>query len=414
LTDKHDRPIRWWFVEDALRDLQGHWIEYAATFRDGLHALGDQCHFFGPIDADARIHEEFNADCCLPPSIWHRMSDSVSRVKRLMRIPRHGWGTYRAVASLVKQQPAPDIIFVPTVLVHHLVGWLRLFDGPLKRLNKTKVLLFFPNAPISYDAGSGQTRLASDPTAKLFGWLIRRMGPAVREGRVILAAETEPMRIALQAITGVPFVYLPHPVTIPNRILESNDTTNLHDGGPLVFGAYGAARHEKGSDLLLEAVERFLTKRPDINVRFDIQWLGDFRGSDGKLFTRSQWLLQHPKVRFIESFFAEGEYARQLSSTDAMILPYRENYSLRVSRVVIEAMLYGMPVIATRDTTLYQQADRYGSVIGIDAADCDSLAGAIEYLFENWSDRTRCAEPTRAIEHFSIAHFRKRLIDACQ
>jgi hypothetical protein len=40
-----------------------------------------------------------------------------------------------------------DVVFVPTVLVHQLLGWTSLIKRVFKR-TRTRIILFFPNTPI--------------------------------------------------------------------------------------------------------------------------------------------------------------------------------------------------------------------------------------------------------------------------
>ncbi len=403
--------MQWLIVEDALRNKVGHWLEYVSTFRDGLVELGDSVLILCDRQAGAWLVDEFEAEPVLPPSIWAKMSDGSPKWKRLLRIPVHGWRTWFAVRRRLGGNAVPDVIFVPTVLVHHLLGWWRLIEGPLKK-SPSKILLFFPNSPIYLD-GQGIAHLNPDPSAKLFRWLIRKLDHHVQTGKVVLGAETEPMVAALTAVTGVPFTYLPHPVQLKDEYISKPEPTST--SSPLL-GAYGAARHEKGSDLLQAAIRNYLEENPDAKERFTIQWLGDFEDDRGQLISKDIWLQQHPNFEFITSYFQEGGYMAQVARTDVMLLPYRENYALRVSRVVIEAMILGIPAIATRGTTLHQQASNYGVVISCEPDSIESLTEAIETAV-NDLDQLKLSASARAEsarEHFSVKTFRQRLLATCQ
>jgi glycosyltransferase involved in cell wall biosynthesis len=90
-----------------------------------------------------------------------------------------------------------------------------------------------------------------------------------------------------------------------------------------------------------------------------------------------------------------------------MVLPYRSPYRLRVSRVVIEAMLLGMPVIATKGTTLFQQAEELGEVVGCEDGSEESLAEAILEVaasFGRLQEDARLKAKTAA-ESFSVRYF---------
>jgi hypothetical protein len=408
---------------------------------------------------------------------------------------------------------APDWIFVPTVLVHHLLGWwLLLKTGSVPK--DSRVLLFFPNLPIRLD-DMVLAHWSGGPTTKLMTWLFGQIRNEVESGRVVLGVETHAMRRALEGLIQIPVVYLPHPVEASTTGLqvETTNHTNLHERGrqggaqgtcagasepdslaseladspvselptrsassipcfdprpssldsrpkspatsytptatsakPIVFGCYGAARWEKGSDIFQDAIKLILknevasdgcrvasiqsectrelgpaflpitsnplpataTGRP---LRFAIQWVEDFRDWEGNLVSIDPWLLEHPQVEVIGRYFQGDEYGEQLERTDVMVLPYRSPYRLRVSRVVIEAMMNGMPVIVTRGTTLFEQAEEYGVVIGCEEGSAESLAEAILKAAENFEMMRVSAmqRSTMAPQSFSVGFFRELL-----
>ncbi|RME67751.1 MAG: glycosyltransferase, partial [Verrucomicrobia bacterium] len=264
-----------------------------------------------------------------------------------------------------------------------------------------RVILFFPGAPIHIDA-DGRPQWDAAPTARLFRHLVRSLAREAKAGRVIFAAETHPMVRALSALSGVQFTYLPHPVALPEDTAESAPPA---DAGDILLGSYGSARHEKGPDILFAAVEKHLAAHPDTRLRFALQVVGCFTDSWKRL-------AGHPRVDIIEDFFPPGEYPRQLARTHGLILPYRtSSYALRVSRVVIEAMVGGFPLIATDHTTLSDQAAQFGAGVFCENENVESLAAAIRQLEEHFQSlRTRAWDRRRAArEHFSVATFRQLL-----
>ena len=437
MSMEKSKPLRWWIIEDALRDRKGHWSEYLQTFRRGLEAEGDEVRIFADRECEPALAETLGAEPVLPKSIWARMSDGAPKWRRLLRIPAHGLATYRAVSKLLAgcsalQAPSsslpagramPDLIFVPTVLLHHLAGWVPLIKWKLRDF-PGRILLFFPNAPVYLD-NDGSARIPSDPTAKIFLLCIRALRHKVAIGKVLLGAETEPMTKALTEATGVRFTYLPHPVELSTdhspdtrdsvgRLGDPSPQTPVPatSADPIVFGCYGAARYEKGSDILQSAIALVLKKRPDMSARFVFQWMGDFTDEKGDMVHLDSELQAHPKVQVIRKHFSEGDYERQLAATDVMLLPYRNPYRLRVSRVVIEGMIFGIPLIVTRGTTLWDQASRYGCAKACDEDSAESVAEAILVLLDEYEETSRGAKDCRieALRHFSVAEFRRRLL----
>jgi glycosyltransferase involved in cell wall biosynthesis len=180
---------------------------------------------------------------------------------------------------------------------------------------------------------------------------------------------------------------------------------------PIVFGCYGAARWEKGTDVLQAAIRRVLEENPEIPAKFALQWIDDFNDEHGRQVVLDPWLLKNPKVEVLKRYFEGDEYERRLAGTDVMVLPYRSPYRMRVSRVVIEAMLNGVPVIATRGTTLFEQAEEYGEVVGCEGCDAESLAMAMLEVAERFEMMRASSEEkvNAAVESFSVAFFRDLL-----
>jgi glycosyltransferase involved in cell wall biosynthesis len=398
--------MRWLIVEDALRDRKGHWFEYVDTFDQGLRALGDQVTILTDRHAEPFILETLKARPVLPDSIWHRMGDGAGALRRYLRVPAHAWQTWLSVRRFLRQDNNWDIIFVPTVLVHHLLGWYWLIRHSL-RTSRARVLLFFPNLPIRLEA-DGTPIWNPSPTTRLMRGLLDKLKPDVLAGRVLLGVETLEMREAFARLLQLPVIYFPHPVRpLAETIAKVEDQTPVSD--EILMACYGPGRAEKGSDVLQEALVRYVSQFPKSAARFAFQWMQDFKNEFGEIVEVSPSLQSHPSVDVIRRYFGEGEYLRQLLQTQVILLPYRiSSYGLRVSRVVIEAMVNGIPVVVTNGTTLAAQAAEFGATIGCADGSAESLCAAIETAERNYPElRAQALEQMpKAREHFSVKTFR--------
>jgi len=254
--------------------------------------------------------------------------------------------------------------------------------------------------------------------------------------------ETHTMKQAAEQAFGLPFTYFPHTVEIPNaetlkpemlkaesgkqkiEIQErkaeiakskivSPSAFSLQPSALLTMACYGPARHEKGSDLLAAAIEKYLERFPDSRARFVLQWLTDFSLPSGGMAQLPAALRQHSRVKIVDRYFAEGEYAQRLAGTQVLLLPYRcSSYTLRVSRVVIEAMVHGLPVVATRGTTLAEQAEAFGAAVLCEDENVESLVAAMETMERNFEALAATAreQQAKAREHFSVRQFRETLM----
>jgi glycosyltransferase involved in cell wall biosynthesis len=402
--------MNWLIVEDALRDRKGHWFEYIATFNQGLRALGDQVTLLADHHAEPFILETLQAKAVLPDSIWHRMGDGAGALKRYLRVPVHAWQTWRAMRLFLKQDNHWDIIFVPTVLVHHLLGWYWLIRYSLRK-SRARVLLFFPNLPIRLRA-DGTPCWNPSPTTRLMRALLQKLKPDILAGRVMLGVETHKMREAFATLLGLPVIYFPHPVRpLADSVAKADDPIPVSD--EILMACYGPGRPEKGSDVLQEALVRYVSQFPDSTAHFAFQWIQDFKIHTGEIVRVHPSLQSNRHVNVIPRYFAEGEYARQLLQTQVMLLPYRRSsYDLRVSRVMIEAMVNGIPAVVTNGTTLASQSAQFGTVVGCEDGSPESLCAAIETAERNYPElRTRAVEQMpKAREHFSVKTFRNLIL----
>jgi hypothetical protein len=208
----------------------------------------------------------------------------------------------------------------------------------------------------------------------------------------------------MERLTGVSFTLFPQPV---KGVIPSTSRTDSDDNG-IRMAAFGDARAEKGSDILQRAILDYRRKFPDSMVRFTMQWVRDFTAPGGQVAKDPQ-LLQDPFVRYITQYFADGEYASTLQRTDAILLPYRlSSYGLRGSRVAIEAVVNGMPVVVTAGTTLAKVADSFGASIKVADGDTENLTTSIremEIQFADLREKARRLRP-EAVRYFSVENFR--------
>jgi len=396
--------MRWLIVEDALQDRKGHWYEYVRTFREGLLKLGDNVTILASQNAERFILNELDAKPVLPESIWHSLALQKSAWKRYLMIPKHAFKTLFSVRSQISEGSCYDIIFVPTVSVHHLLCWILLIKLRLIK-NHTRLLLYFLSLPIK-SSYNDQIHWSASPTSKLMKWLFLSLRKESASGQVILGVETIALKNAMESLLDMPFIYLPQPVEL---ICAKESTKN---NAPL-FACYGAARHEKGSNLLQSAIALYLKRNPHTKVNFSIQWIDDFKDDHENHIIKLPSLLQDQRVEYITEYFKGNEYAERLSQTKILLLPYRtSSYKLRGSRVVIEAMINGIPVVTTEGTTLAKQAEHYGSAILCKDGDVESLVNAIHQMEQNYLKLINLAESRKlsARDHFSVKEFRRMLL----
>lgn len=400
-------PARLLIVEEALRSVKGHWFEYIKTIADACKEAGDELVVAAHKDADGRIVEDLQARPVLPCSAWDKIYDSPNPLRRYLGVFEHNWRLYRAVDRLLQEEDRFDCVLAPTLLIHHLMAWTALARKYHGRKFK-RMVLFFVNGQGIYQ-GPGQLPVfPRHPKTALFRSMLQRMKPLVESGEVVLAAETEGMAREYTAFSGIEFQCFPHVVRFDPAIGES-----VAKREKPTFACFGFARHEKGSDLLQDAILEIRRRRPDLPLRFVIQWLDDFTDSNGTTVTRHPQLVEDPDVTFIMEAFNKTTYHQYLRETDGMLLPYRaRSYYARVSRVAIEAAIMGIPMVFTRDTWLEEMVRLCGAGEGFRDENLEELVGAIIRLAESLPRFKAEAEARRerARELYSPEQFRNCLL----
>jgi glycosyltransferase involved in cell wall biosynthesis len=391
--------MHWLMVEDALRGDAGHWRDYVRVFRDGLVAAGDTCTVLCARGADAGVVREFEARPVLPDFAWETRRRGL--LTRLTEGARHVAETGRAVLDACRER-RPDVIYVPTVKPVHIATWGLMMDRVVPE--GTRVVLLFMNGQAVVTERGAEPTVPDTRATRMVRTLLARLERPVREGRLLLVSDTPALAREYAEWSGLPFTYVPQPVAVPVR--ERAERV----GGPVVFGAFGDGRHEKGTDVLQEAMRRSV--RGGAGHRFLVQWVTPFPDPAGVTHAPDA-ALEAGGVEFVRKLVGPDEYEVLLARTDVLVLPYRRtSYARRGSRVVIEAVVNGIPVVATRGTSLADVAREHGAGVEFVEDDADSLAAAMDEAARRLPElRARATERMPgARAHFSVAEFQRRVL----
>jgi len=281
----------------------------------------------------------------------------------------------KELASWLKQHNPYDWICAFTMRLQHLLAFALLSRSSAIPKQSRFFLLFVQG--FGRYAGHGKpTEFPDTLSTKLARFCFWLMAPAVRSGRVVLAAETKGMQDELQRFTGLPVTLAPHPVNFESGIPTLSPQPSDF---PLTITCPGFARHEKGTDLFQDAI-RILLSRPGADrFRFVLQWPKPFAMPDGSILEPDRELSLDQRVEFLNHNLNVLEYEELLSRTDLILLPYRRNsYHHRVSRVAIEAAGRGIPIIYTEGTWSGEVAELAGCGIPIREESAEDVARSLE------------------------------------
>lgn len=393
-------------VEESLRDLKAHWFEYIKTIAQSATMQGYQVEVACHHQADKEILRQLDS---LPVFRHARYLDNhVQRLpgERYYGFILHSLRVLSVLWPLLNKQSdrtaseegGYDHIFVPTVLVHHLLAWWIIMKCHPHR--PQHLTLFFVANPGTWDGVQQTSRLSNSPLVRIQGALLRLFRPMMQQGRVTLGVETKGAKNEFEALTQLPFQRFPHPV--PSLAFASRAQASFESASPLLFACYGFARYEKGADLLKAAIERVdvQSHRP---VEFCIQWVDSFSLPDGRL-CNADALDNYRFVRLIKQPLLSDDYQRVLSQTHCMVLPYRNSsYYARLSRIAVECVCLGIPMIYTKGGWLEDVVDEFGAGVGIRDESVDELIAAIATVTENYESLRKDAlkKRTKAQQYFS-------------
>lgn len=365
-------------VEEALRDLKAHWFEYIKTIAQAAEAKGYKVDVACHHDAIPEIRNHFKSYPIFQYARYLNNHTFILPGERYYGFILHSLRNLKVLWPLLGQSDRYTQIFVPTVLVHHLLAWWLVMK--LHPNSPEHLTLFFVSNPGVWDTEQQRSHLPKSQILKIQRLLLRWFQPMITEGYVTLAVETKGAKDEFQTLTDLPFQLFPHPVPpiIQSSLSPDDDLSCLR------FACYGFARYEKGSDLLKIAIEKSIENEEEF-PQFCVQWVDAFSLPDGRICSPER-LRQYREVQVIDRPLNAQEYQTVLRKTDCMILPYRNSsYYARLSRIAIESACLGIPMIYTKGGWLEEIASEFGAGIGIQDEDVEDLIRAISQMVSEYA-----------------------------
>lgn len=370
-------------TEEALESGSGHWPSYIGDLASRFRAMGDEVDVLTHRDAVPEVISRVGGTPWYSRNCW---CDSRSQGKAGGLL--HNWHFHRETVRFLQTRPPYDRILGLTMRMQHLLAYAAMSRSG-RILEPTRFVLLFVQGFGQY-AGSGvPTTFLPNISTKLARAAFRAMAPAVMSGRVTLAGETAGMCEELKRFTGLATTLFPHPVHFLDREetgeLESADR-NAQIEGPrtknqeptLTITCPGYARHEKGSDLLHDAILQALDQPWAGNLRFVLQWPDAFGMPDGGTMSPDPRLIAEPRVEFLNESLDAKAYGKLLDRSDLVILPYRsQSYHQRLSRVAIEAAGKGIPLIYSVHTWTQEVVDLVGCGVPIREESVSAIAESL-------------------------------------
>lgn len=378
--------VRILITEEALEGENGHFPNYVGDIAGKLRQSGCHVDVLAHMNASEQVLKQVGG------LRWFRRNCRTDRRSSgLTGVLSHNYVIWRDLTRWFHKFPDYNWVLQLASRRHQLLAFT-LAAYQRQFFPSGKLLLLFVLGFGEYDAEHKKTVFKSNLSTLFSRLMFKFMGPLVRRGRLVIAAETEQMRLELENFTNYKVVLFPHPVEDSNfkdSLLNPRKSKDIPGKGfaerPLVITCPGFARHEKGSDILLDAVRQISGTPEAKSYRFVFQWIDPFVTPEGIIYSPDDSLTENGVAQFVKHSLNREEYKAMLADSDMIILPYRSNsYHNRVSRVAIEAAILGIPMIYMNGTWTQEVAEIVGAGIKIESESPDSVLVAIRSAVANY------------------------------
>jgi glycosyltransferase involved in cell wall biosynthesis len=267
------------------------------------------------------------------------------------------WPSWRAIKMLWKAVSEFEVIQIWAP--YYLIAVLPIIFNRLRR-RPTRIILTFDTIPgFSFKFGS-----IIDPLMFLYhrlvgSWLFRLVDARTLYSNILLS-------YAKQAWLGSAFSIIPTGINLPEFFHRQSI---LNDKFNIIF--IGILNARKGVGVLLRAASMLKVK----NIPFHLKIVGD--GPDRKEFESLRNILNlQEQVVFMGRVTDVASFFKQ---ADTLILP---SYGEGLPGVVMEAMAYGVPVIATNIPCLTELVPNQDFGILVPINDAAAIVEAVEKYME--------------------------------
>jgi hypothetical protein len=281
-----------------------------------------------------------------------RQKDPITGTRIEEKRSRIFYKDTRALFSQIKLKKG-DIVFVPTVGVTELLGFLAYFQKKPDSKLASWHMLFRRNVY----SGRETEYWRQDENLRFLRNTLLHFTQSLEGQRIFFYTDTDELTAQYNRFGISAFNTLPVPHTVSASFEEPE--TDGNDNSPLIVTYLGDARTEKGYNFLPQIVNDLWSDYvlPG-KVRFVLQ--SNFntpRGEPKIVVARSELeSLPKEKVKLIYKALTFEEYTKTLIETDIMLMPYHpDNYYARSSGILVECLAAGIPVVVPAATWLSRQ-----------------------------------------------------------
>lgn len=393
--------------DDGLASKDGHWFEIDKAIA--------RAHIVRGMQVTIVAHKNFQRDDELA-SLGVRVLPLIERSLWTGWVPDAGWLAnfaarmpqlepvrewagnlkqarhFRTILQNVLRERSYDCVLHPTALMADFLTWCLMPRALRSRAGRVVFSTWYPIASYHEDRPPSFARKLA--FWKLIAWKLRK---EFETRRMLFVTDSQRIANEYQAASGLTAVVAGSPRDVAIPLTHARPA-----GRPLKFGSLGAARWEKGIDVLQSAIVDLVANGKADALNFDIQWNRPVARPDGTIYPRDARLAASRLIDWRDEVLSSQEYQDALAGIDCMILPYRHlMYQSRSSAVAVEAACAGIPMIYTADTWLSDFVGEQGAGIAVADGDAEALAQAMLAMAADFP-----AYKARAVERSTIARAR--------
>jgi glycosyltransferase involved in cell wall biosynthesis len=391
-------------VEEALKTLHGHWFQYISDIVNGGREEGYEIEVACHKEACPEILRALPCRPILSATVFDKELQPTGRFGALRRVLAHNRSLYRDLRDFLAKGNSYDVIIATTARLDHLLAHEAL-RWRFRDRRETCWTLIFIDAIGTYAADYSNIHFSKKTLPLKLAMKLSRLLPA--QSHFFLSAESSGMARRFKQFSGLDFSLVPHVTRLPPLDKYREKWKSTEDGRK-ILATYGFTRYDKGLDILQSAVKQLIPSVSSSNIRFIIQWTGDYSLPDGSLVQKDEILKSTPMVEYLPPFRASEEYYEWVARTHVMVLPYRRDfYYDRLSRVAIDATLAGIPIVYPAGTWLEWFVENHATGVAFKAEDPASLARAMQEAIARYPELKAGAEARKqaASEAFSARKF---------
>lgn len=350
-------------VDQYLDGYDGHYARMAEIFLE----FGSANEAWGRISCSLkhpRLYRHFKSRRYRfppipdPPATMWRKAKHYLECLAVMICTNYAY--LRQLCGIARNPSA--VWFVPNIQLYDLPALL-LFAAIFRQI---RIVGYFLNAPSRHLRACG---------------LLARL---LKVKNVRFVAEHETMSMRTSSLLSIPVQTILFPI-LPPGWPQTTSPTNSRPNRPLRLYVLGPPRREKGFHWLPSVAKQLQSELSNGSLKFVIQTLPDYIKWDRLDFELSELRSTHG-FEFIESTLNNEQYLLALEKADAVFTPYVQSaYAQRSSRIPVEALALGKPVLLTEGILAGDIVRQYGCGLFFSEGDVEGMVSRIRELIDNYT-----------------------------